>query len=63
MSLIADRRPPRELAVANAAPEVRAAAARVIGADTDDGVARWIAGASAAAARSGGAAGRHPAGA
>ncbi|GAB3841179.1 HAD hydrolase family protein [Dactylosporangium cerinum] len=31
------------LAVANAAPEVRAAATRVIGANTDDGVARWIA--------------------
>ncbi|MFD0784104.1 HAD hydrolase family protein [Micromonospora azadirachtae] len=31
------------LAVANAAPEVRAAATQVIGANTDDGVARWIA--------------------
>jgi 5-amino-6-(5-phospho-D-ribitylamino)uracil phosphatase len=30
------------LAVANAAPEVRAAASRVIGANTADGVARWI---------------------
>jgi 5-amino-6-(5-phospho-D-ribitylamino)uracil phosphatase len=31
------------LAVANAAPEVRAAATQVIAANTDDGVARWIA--------------------
>lgn len=31
------------LAVANAAPEVRAAATQVIGANTDDGVAHWIA--------------------
>jgi hypothetical protein len=30
------------LAVANAAPEVRAAATHVIGANTDDGVAHWI---------------------
>ncbi|GAA3259607.1 HAD hydrolase family protein [Dactylosporangium siamense] len=43
------------LAVANAAPEVRAAATQVIAANTDDGVAQWIAATSAAASHPGGA--------
>ena len=37
-------------AVANAVPEVHAAATQVIGADTADGVARWTAATSATAA-------------